>query len=268
VSEYTVYGLRLSGLPAGLPLPTTERRWPRVHVVNGAPAAEDSDGRLTTERAEIPLASGRRLVLDRAAREARFHGPPLPDDELVHPSLSPVATVWNRWLGRECFHAGAFVAGGRAWTVRGEREAGKSTLLAAVAARDVAVLADDIVVVDDCHALIGPRCIDLRAPIPGLAAIEERSRDGSRLRLRLPRAPASVPMGGWVFLEWGDEVSLERLDASDVLRKVAGGRAWSDLETDPASLLNLGTLPGWRLTRPRSWPALAGTVDQLLAACA
>lgn len=262
---YSVYGLRVTGLPAGLPLMAGGEDGAQVRIVNGATPLAGIERRVTAEGAAIPMSEGRTLVLDRPAGEARFHGQPLPPETLVHPYLGPVGTIWNRWLGAECFHAGAFVAGGRAWAVRGGREAGKSALLAAMAERDVPVLADDIVVVKDGEVSIGPRCIDLRAALPGCAGDLSPSRDGSRLRMRLPPAPAAVPLGGWVFLEWGDELSVERLHPGDVLRRVISGRAWGALPSDAEALLSVGTRPGWRFVRPQRWVTLGAAADRLLS---
>ncbi|GAB3935843.1 hypothetical protein GCM10027614_11390 [Micromonospora vulcania] len=80
------------------------------------------------------LADGRTLAVDRLRGTATFYGPPLTPDVLAHPYLAPVATTVNRWAGRETFHSGAFVLDGRAWAVLGPRTAGKSSLLAALAA--------------------------------------------------------------------------------------------------------------------------------------
>jgi hypothetical protein len=260
---YCVYGMRVTGLPAGLPMLGDVVPWPTVNIVNGAPPAAGGEQVVGSDRAEVPLPMGRRLVILRTG-EARFHGPPLPPDELVHPYLGLPASLWSRWRGQECFHAGAFVAGDRAWVVRGEREAGKSTLLAALAARGVPVLADDIVIVDAGQVLAGPRCIDLREQIPGLPGIEQRSWEGSRCRLSLPSVPPSVPLGGWIFLEWGGEPARERLDARSVLSRVAAGRAWPALGTDDRAVLDVATRPAWVLTRPHLWLGLPDMVDQLL----
>ncbi len=70
--------------------------------------------RLGDERAEIALRSGGVLFLDRAEARAEFVTPePMTPDELAHPGLAPVAAVTARWLGRQSFHAGAFVLGRR-----------------------------------------------------------------------------------------------------------------------------------------------------------
>ena len=111
---------------------------------------------------------------------------PQTPDELVHPYLGAAASVFSRWAGREVFHAGAFICGGLAWAVVGGREAGKSSLLAALAARQLPVLADDLVITDGQDAFCGPRTIDLRRPIPGSSEPVTPARGASRWRVSLP----------------------------------------------------------------------------------
>ncbi|MCI4064849.1 hypothetical protein MRQ36_20675 [Micromonospora sp. R77] len=205
------------------------------------------------------LADGRHLAVDRRSGTATFHGPPLTPDLLAHPYLAAPAVVVNRWTGRETFHAGTFVRHGRAFAVLGSRTAGKSSLLAALAARDVPVLADDVAVVHDGGVFAGPRCIDLRQPVPGLALPGRTAREGSRTRVSLPPVATHVPLAGWIFLSWGPGPALARLPAADALGRLAAERSWPQLPSDPAVLLTLAALPAWELTRPREWGALEAT---------
>ncbi|WP_416906068.1 hypothetical protein [Micromonospora echinospora] len=205
------------------------------------------------------LADGRHLALDRATGRATFFGDPLPADLLAHPYLGPVATTFSRWAGRETFHAGAFVLGGRAWAVLGGRTAGKSSLLAALAARGVPVLTDDILVVDGRVAYAGPRCVDLRQPVPQVTADLRAARGGTRWRVSLPPVATRVPIGGWILLRWGPAPALAPVGATRLLPHLAAHRSWRQLPSDPAVLLALATLPAWTLTRPRHWGPLAAT---------
>src|SRR6476646_3877473 len=163
------YGLRLAGVdPRAALLTNAGPSWPLVDVRRGSSRPADGVRHLDSRRALLDLGpDGRRVELDRARACATFTGPPLDEDELVHPYLGPVATIFGRWLGRETFHAGAFVARGRARALVGEREAGKSSLLAALAADGWPVLADDLVIVERGRAFAGPRALDLRIPAPG-----------------------------------------------------------------------------------------------------
>ncbi|MFC5926631.1 hypothetical protein [Micromonospora vulcania] len=210
------------------------------------------------------LADGRTLAVDRLRGTATFYGPPLTPDVLAHPYLAPVATTVNRWAGRETFHSGAFVLDGRAWAVLGPRTAGKSSLLAALAARGVPVLADDILVVDGSDAFAGPRCVDLRQAVPGVALPTRPVRGGERLRVALPPIASRVPLGGWLFLCWGGALALTRLPGTTLLARLAGLRSFGELPSDPAALLSIAALPAWELSRPRDWAALDDT-HRLLA---
>jgi hypothetical protein len=254
------YGLRLRGLedvvevavPAGS---GDDGIRVEVRQCGGAPPAALA---LDPDRGVLRLRDGRHLAVDRAAGTATFHGPRLSADVLAHPYLGPVATVFGRWHGREAFHGGAFVAAGRAWVLLGPREAGKSSLLGGLAARGHAVVTDDILVTDGRVVYAGPRCVDLRDPLPGSPPTHP-VRGGTRSRLPLPPLVPRVPLGGWLFLCWGDEVGLRPVPAQDLLRRLAARRARRELPSDPGVLLRLATRPGWELTRPRDWSALEET---------
>ncbi|MEH1165884.1 hypothetical protein V6V47_10920 [Micromonospora sp. CPCC 205539] len=274
-----VYGLLVHGLDEVADLPPADDAaagWPTVRVrqVDAPPPPPvPLDGRRGTR----VLADGRTLAVDRLRGTATFYGPPLTPDVLAHPYLAPVATTVNRWAGRETFHSGAFVLADRAWALLGPRTAGKSSLLAALAARGVPVLTDDILVVDGSTdgggagtvdsaatldgpaAFAGPRCVDLRQPVPGMALSTRAVRAGDRLRVGLPPIPARVPLGGWIFLRWGSALTLTRLPGTTLLARLVGQRSFGQLPSDPTALLSIAALPAWELTRPRDWAALDDT---------
>ena len=200
-------------------------------------------------------------VLDRRARTAHLLGPPLDADLLAHPCLAPVATAFNRWAGREAFHAASFSIGGRAFGVFGPRTAGKSSLMAGLAHGGITVLSDDIVITDGTDAFAGPRCIDLRTPVPGLDLATASARLGTRYRLRLPSASARTPLVGWIFLHWGPTTSMRTCPSRVVLARLAAGRGRRGLATDAAMLLDIATLPAWDLIRPASWREFTHVTD-------
>jgi hypothetical protein len=198
------------------------------------------------------------LRMDRAGACAVFKGPRIPPDELVHPYLWPVASVFSRWHGREAFHAGALVLAGGAWALIGAKGGGKSSLLAAHALAGGEVLSDDLVVVEDERAFAGPRCIDLRRALPlqdssGLTS----TRGGTRLRMGLGAIAPALPLRGWIFLTWGQTTELRRVSASTCLARLARWRAWGELASDAPHLLALAGLPAYELTRERRWASLA-----------
>ena len=152
-TSHEIYGLHLTGVggPGLMPVPDSDQ--PRVTIRQARQAPEPAF--VGNDRAVLDLPSGRQLVVHRDAGTAIFTGPPLSDDELVHPYLGAAASIFSRWAGREVFHAGAFVCGGLAWAVLGNREAGKSSLLATLADRRWPVLADDLVVTDGHQVFCG-----------------------------------------------------------------------------------------------------------------
>jgi hypothetical protein len=265
----TAYGLQFNGLPR---VPELARAGPEdahqpavtVRVIPGdqpTPTLHDLDADRSIRR----LADGRVLDLSRHDSTARFYGPPLDPGMLAHPYLGPVATTFNRWAGRESFHSGAFVVDNRAWAVLGPRTAGKSSLLAALAARQLPILSDDIVATDGQDTFAGPRCIDLREPLPAADIAMVRARNDSRWRVSLPPIPRRVAMGGWIYLHWGSELSMRPLPARELMHRLAAGRAGVGLASDPTVFLSLATLPAWDLERPRDWSQLGATLDRVIS---
>lgn len=224
-----------------------------------APSVRDLDERSVVRR----LADGHILAMDKDSGTASLYGTRATADRWAHPLLSPVAVTFNRWHGREAYHAGCFVAGDRAWILVGHRNAGKSTLLAALAASGTAVLSDDIVVTDGTFVHAGPRCVDLRQRLPGVSAPLRTVRDGTRLRLGLDPAPSRVRLRGWIFLGWDASSTVVPVAAGDLLQRVAARRLQPAQPSDPTTLLRLATLPAWDVRRPREWTSLGSVVAAL-----
>ena len=135
----------------------------------------------------------------------------LPDepspDALIHPISTVPLAILARWRGDVTLHGGAFAAGGAAWVVMGERNSGKSTMLASVLPKHGhPVVADDLVVIDH-HIWAGPHCVDLREEAASrLQPARDLGDFGSRRRFRLssPPAPARLPLGGFFLMDWHD----------------------------------------------------------------
>jgi hypothetical protein len=261
------YGLRWRGPLHTASLGEGTGEWPLLTVeVSGSDAPPGRNhldgGRLLYTNVD----GSRTLLVERHERRATFFGPPVDAHALVHPYLGPVASVYSRWIGRESFHAGGLLIGGKAWMVLGEREAGKSTLLAACLAAGVGVLADDLCVIDDGHLLCGPRTLDLRRPPDGaLAALGTVPARAGRWRVDLPDVPPRTPLAGWLRLNWGEAHSTQPLTFADRLTLLARWRGWNALPSRPESLLDLAARPGYVLTRPRALDGLDETLQTILA---
>ena len=132
------YGVRVVGIevPAGQ-LVDAPTHWPAVEVrLRTAPAPAPAAEYVTERVARLNVRSGGVLLMDRLPARATFTLPVAPSGSaLVHPHLAAVGAVWAHWLGHEPFHAGAFVAGAGVWGVLGDKGAGKSSMLAALAHR-------------------------------------------------------------------------------------------------------------------------------------
>jgi hypothetical protein len=263
------YGLRLEGVDgsADLLVPAAGH-WPALELAAEVGPAAPVHQLVDDERAVLATRSGTRLEVTRSPLRAVFTAPePIPADALVHPHLASAAAVVSRWLGRESLHAGAFVAGGKAWAVLGERESGKSSLLAALVAAGHPVLSDDLLVLDGPLALAGPRAIDLRRDAAErLGAGEPLGVVGTRerWRVRIGRAPVGAELAGLILLAWGDGVELAPVGPGRVLEAVVGAQALRVPPADPASRLSFAALPGWELSRPPDWGSLPAALERLL----
>jgi hypothetical protein len=262
------YGLALAGL-AGVDelLVPAEPSWPPLELVSEVGSPVDEPEYVSDERAEILTRTGARITIDRSAGRALVTaGRPLTADELVHPFLAPAAAVVGGWLGRESFHCGAFVAGGGAWALLGERESGKSSTLAALALAGYGIVCDDILLLEGTACFPGPRCVDLREETA--AALDAGDALGTvggreRWRLPVPQLQEAPVLRGIVFLDWGDDFEAEPVPASRQLAGLLHHRALRLHSSVPEVLLELAALPAWELRRPRRLDSLGGTVDRL-----
>jgi hypothetical protein len=267
------YGINIAGMGAARSMLVDARPdWPHLRLttaVEDFPAAPEA---VTEDRAELLLRAGGRVTLDRSSGVARYSVPRrLSSDELVHPYLSPAAAVVAHWMRRLAFHAGAFAGPAGTWALAGDREAGKSSMLAWLALNGHDVVADDVLVLRNGTAYAGPRSIDLReGAAKRFGAGKALGVVGSRHRWRvaLPPIEPELPFRGWIFLAWGERVEPVRLSASECLRRLMGQLALRIPAADPAYLLDLATLPAWELRRPRDWRKLDRCGEWLVAQAA
>jgi hypothetical protein len=264
------YGLRLVGInEAAALLARAAADWPTVEVFLEVRELDAHGEHLDEDRARLRLRTGGWIELSRKPGRAHYIVPaPMSVDELVHPFLAPSAAVFTYWHRREGFHGGALALDGTAWGVIGDRLGGKSSLLASLAVTGIDVLCDDVLVVDRRGtAYPGPRTIDLREDAAiALGAGEEIGAAGTRRRwrLRLPQIDGAFPLGGWIFIAWGDDLEMRRVAAPDTLGRLFSNRSITVPPRDPAEFLQLSALPAWELVQPRSWAAVPETLELLL----
>lgn len=249
--------------------------WPTLEIVRRTGRASAGESSIDARRAELKLVAGGHLLLEREPLRATFTtADPLSDEALVHPYLAPAAAVAGYWHGREAFHAGGVCVDDGVWAVMGEKESGKSSLLAWLALQGHDVFADDALVVDGDVAFAGPRSIDLREePARELGAGEPMGTIGGRerWRLRLGQVESAGRLRGWVFLAWSDAVEMVSVAAGRTLQQLLGHRMVQGLPPpDPAAMLELAALPAFELGRPRRWSQLAsagGCLAETLSNC-
>jgi hypothetical protein len=273
VNATGAYGFRLRGLAkAAALLVAAPPGWPLLEILQVPETVGPPTDRVGPDRAELRLLSGGWVGIDREPGRAVYHLPrPLDDGALVHPYLAPVALISARWLGRESFHAGAFVAEGGVWALLGDKEAGKSTTLAWLGTHGHPVVCDDALILDGTTALAGPRSIDLRAESAQRLGIGEAlGTVGVRERWRVPLDPvaAELPFRGWVQLEWGDAVEVERVRGAARLPALIPHRGVRLEPPRPQALLEYAALPQLRLRRPHGWDSLREGAERLLDAIA
>lgn len=129
------------------------------------PSASTADVSTRTTRAfangrwiSIAFADGVCFVVRHDGREVWFRRPPaIPIDYVATYLLGPVIGLVLRLHGLLCLHASAVVIAGRAVTLVGAAESGKSTTATALSRAGIPVLTDDISVIDFGKADRRPR---------------------------------------------------------------------------------------------------------------
>lgn len=258
-----VYGLNVTGLGdvsryAGAPLAGSPTLSVQQRIGEAPP---DAESRLSQDRAIIPLIENGLLEVSREPAVASFTMPRLRScDELLHPWLVPAAATVSAWHGRRVLHGGLVTNGEQAVAIVGEKEGGKSTLLATLAfAAGLGVMCDDLVVFDGHLVFAGPSCIDLRpAAVAHLPDVVGSSlvRDGTRLRVPVPKTSPTARLLGVVVLEWSEQTGIRPVPPSERLPKILPHALVEGIPAGVSGVLGFAQYRMWRLSRPREWAAL------------
>lgn len=270
-----VYGLRLVGdglsddvLSDALP------EWPTWRIINEAPSAPAASSglRLAVDGAEYSLNAAERIVVDRPKAVVRYCvSSPLEPAWIAHPYLALPAAVINRWEGREALHGGGVIVDGRAWALFGGKGLGKSTTLAVLANDGHGVVSDDLLIVSGITVFAGPRLADLRqdaASVLGMGDALGRVGRKHRWRVTLGPVPPTAPLGGLVFLSWGDRLEVNPLTIAECIERLFAYEALEVGPVDARAYLRLASLPAFELRRPRDLAALSQTGELLLRTAA
>jgi hypothetical protein len=240
------YGTRIfSELPESLLALHEADHWPSLDVVlEPDPEPLPSEYTFATAAGTVCLSKD----LDRVRLPRRG---PCDVDTAVHPLLSVAAWMRARLMGLEVLHAGAVLTGRGAWLVLGDKEAGKSTLLAQLHAEGLPVVADDLAILDAGHVYSGPRCLDLRSDMRRVLGIGRSVRSAERWRVDLPPVAAEHRVAGFVELRWSDRYGVTAVEPCERLARLleASGRR---PRRDPTEMLELGTLLYYLVERPRN----------------
>lgn len=149
----------------------------------------------------VDFDDGAQFWLDRGAHNLwAMWRPPLTLDDAVSYLLGPVFGLVLRVRGVVCLHSSAVSIGGRAVAFVGPQGAGKSTIAAAFASRDHAVLSDDIVALIESanafhvlpaypHLSLWPDSVEAIFGSPDAAPSFSAMWDKRRLALGGPRLP-------------------------------------------------------------------------------
>jgi hypothetical protein len=249
-------------------LGAAEPSWPRLDIAARRGSIDGFRERIDEGGATMILL-GAAAVVRRSPGSAVFTFEGEPSLEaVVHPYLAPVAGLLSHWHGRESIHAGAFVVDGGAWALIAEREGGKSSTLARLALDGVPIAGDDLLVIERGTVFAGPRALDLRRDAARILGVgEPMGVLGARERWRLVLEPdgGALPLRGWIFLAWGDDVSIRPVPAGERFRRLVAQRTIRLAPRDPSTLLNLAAQPAFELRRPRSWSSLEAATKVLLA---
>ena len=268
-----VYGLRIEGVPdvarhSFVEVPADSPKV-AVEVVVGCSVTDAVD--CDEQHVSLATRGGSRCDIRRSPPSATLTLPEEPSPHaLVHPLLTTIASAHNRWRGALTLHGGAFLGRDGVWAVLADKDTGKSSTMAGLAARGVTVFADDLVVVLDGDVYPGPRSIDLRPDAAArIGGSEYIGFVGTRHRhrIRLGPAPVRAPLVGVVTLAWAtdDPTGVTPLTVPERLRALTRSEALALMGEQPAPLLfETMQVAMYRLARPRSWDHHERAIDLLM----
>jgi hypothetical protein len=264
------WGVRFPGLAGpGLPLNEAPAGWPQVPVDVRVRRNPEHHLEWSQDRARHPLLGGHQIEIRRHPLAVKLVlARPTAPECVIAPHLTSAASTIATWRGRAAIHGGAFLHGGGAWVLLGDKGHGKSTTLGWLATSGVPIITDDLVVCEDGDVLAGPRCVDLRPePAQRMGAGRDLGVVGTRERWRVdvPACPASCPLRGWIILEWGPEIAVERIAPVERMARVARHRAIAIPWEDPGMLLDLAARPAFVWRRPHGWCNIERAIARLLA---
>lgn len=264
------YGFKITGdsVDSNLYNPVEDDR-PTLKIVQRSLSRETYKDLNEDGRIEIPLIGGGAAMMERGSDVGILELPHrLTPDELAHPYLAPIASVFADWLGYTVLHAGIVHIAGAAWGVVGAREAGKSTLMAGLALAGLPIGADDLMVIDGTTVFSGPRTLDLREGAAlylkegrGLGVVGMRER----WRLDLKDAKPSVPLGGFIFPSWGDDIAITLCPLDERLGTFVNGRSVQIDPMDPREAMRLARYPALNFVRPMDWSIFDRGTSALVA---
>lgn len=265
----SAYGINTSIDVTGLLNTPPNPAYPNITLTREVVETTPVEVTITDSSADLNLRGGGTVHIEKDPLSATFRrSTPIPDAQLIHPLLSPVAVTVAKWLGREAFHCGAFIKDGRVWGVLGDREMGKSSLLAWLDREGMPILADDILVVSENVCFAGPRSLDLREPTVealGLHDKVELVRNDERMRMRLKPCPMEAELGGWITLGWG-ELRVTSVTPKEKMAKIAPHAGWLIPHPDPSAMLKLISFPMFEFVRPKDWSQQRASAEALVEA--
>jgi hypothetical protein len=264
------WGVRFPDLAGpGMPFNEAPPNWPEVAVEVRVRADPEHAVEWGPDRARHPLRGGHQIEIRREPLQVDLVlARPTLAECVLAPHMTSAASTIAAWTGCPAIHGGAFLHEDGAWVLLGDKRQGKSSTLGWLATSGVPIVTDDLVVCEGGDVLAGPRCVDLRAePARHLNAGRDLGVVGARERWRVdvPPCPATSPLRGWIFLEWGAEVAVKRLSPIERMSHLVQHRAIAVPWEDPVALLDLATRPAFVWQRPKGWQTVESSIATLLA---